>query len=76
MSEASSRHQCRRCGGELERGYAQVHGTLAGFLLYGLSCAYPRSSTTGRRFLGGIQHALFHVQGAVPAPRSSCRCGA
>jgi hypothetical protein len=37
MSEASSRHQCRRCGGELERGYAQLHGTLAGFLLYGLS---------------------------------------
>jgi len=30
-------HTCRRCGGRLQRGYAQIHGTFGGFLMVGLS---------------------------------------
>lgn len=38
MSERSpNERKCRRCGGRLQRGRVQIHGTLVGFLLIGLS---------------------------------------
>jgi DNA-directed RNA polymerase subunit RPC12/RpoP len=30
-------HRCRRCDGEFERGYVQIHGTALGFLFVGWS---------------------------------------